>query len=263
MKVFLSWSGEKSRDVALALREWLPGVINSVEPFVSSADIDPGTRWQQEVAGHLEATSYGIICVTRENQFAPWLNFEAGALAKAVESSRVIPLAIDLKPSDIVVPLGQFQAQPASEAGICEVVKSINAVCTPPLDGELLKRAFEKWWPDLQGSLEFIEAFTPVVSGETRTDRELLEETLDTVRSLARQGASSSDQEWSMPPDAASDYAAQFKVGSPVLHGTFGNGEVVDHEPAGIVIIRFDSDGSERKFYAPRTPLTRRDLELS
>ncbi len=134
MKVFISWSGEKSREVALALREWLPDVINRVEPFVSSKDIDPGRRWQSEVAGELATTSYGIVCVTRDNQHARWLNFEAGALAKAVESSRVVPLAIDLKPSDIEPPLGRFQAQPASEDGICEIVRSVNAACEPQLD---------------------------------------------------------------------------------------------------------------------------------
>lgn len=44
MKVFLSWSGERSRLVATALHEWLPQVINAVEPFISS-NIDAGARW--------------------------------------------------------------------------------------------------------------------------------------------------------------------------------------------------------------------------
>ena len=57
----------------------------------------------------------GILCVTRENHEAPWLNLQAGALAKAVDVSRVVPLAIDLAPSDVVLPLGQFQAQPAKK----------------------------------------------------------------------------------------------------------------------------------------------------
>src|SRR5689334_12254492 len=111
MKVFISWSGEKSRAVAQALREWLPAVDKQLAPFVSSKDIFAGTRWQAEIIRELEATSFGIVCVTQENQAQPWINFEAGAIAKAVETSRVVPLAVDLKPSDIKPPLGQFQAQ--------------------------------------------------------------------------------------------------------------------------------------------------------
>jgi hypothetical protein len=90
MKVFISWSGDKSRDVALALRDWLPGVINSIEPFVSAKDIYAGTRWQAEIASQLDSTNFGIVCVTKDNQLSSWLNFEAGALAKAVDSSRLV-----------------------------------------------------------------------------------------------------------------------------------------------------------------------------
>ena len=45
MKIFISWSGEKSRRIALMLREWFPNVLNAVEPFVSSEDIAKGSRW--------------------------------------------------------------------------------------------------------------------------------------------------------------------------------------------------------------------------
>lgn len=190
MKVFISWSGEKSRLAALALRDWLPLVINSLVPFVSDEDIHSGTRWQGEIAGELEASNFGIVCVTKENQGAPWLNFEAGALAKAVDASLVVPLAIDLKLSDVVLPLGQFQAQPATKSGIRKVLASLNAVCDQPLDDERLKRAADKWWSDLEEQLKEIEEKTknaePKSGADARSERELIEETLETVRSIAR-----------------------------------------------------------------------------
>ena len=185
--MFISWSGDKSRGVALALSDWLPAVINSVEPFVSS-DISAGTRWQTELAAQLEATSFGIICVTRQNQLAPWLNFEAGALAKAVDSSRVVPLAIDLSPSDVKPPLGQFQAQPATEAGIRKIVESVNSASTdPPLSEARLDKSLTKWWPDLATTLQEVEKASAAGPGlPDRSERELLEEILNTVRGLAR-----------------------------------------------------------------------------
>ncbi|HSC20372.1 MAG TPA: TIR domain-containing protein [Solirubrobacterales bacterium] len=71
MKVFISWSGQKSRDVAQLFHDWLPLVLHMVEPFVSSKDIRAGTRWQAEVASELDDTDFGLICVSRHNQDAP------------------------------------------------------------------------------------------------------------------------------------------------------------------------------------------------
>ena len=67
MKVFLSWSGDKSREVALILNEWLPNVMQWVKPFMSAEDIKKGARWSADVAKELEDTNFGIICVTPDN----------------------------------------------------------------------------------------------------------------------------------------------------------------------------------------------------
>ena len=189
MKVFISWSGEKSQAVALALREWLPLVINDIEPFVSDEDIHAGTRWQTEIARQLEATDFGILCITRDNQDAPWLNFEAGALAKAVETSRVVPLAIDLKPTDVLLPLGQLHAQPATQQGLRKVIASLNSARDQPLDETRIRKSSDKWWSDLHEKLEKIRKSDTQSSegdGDSRSTRAMVEELLDTVRSLAR-----------------------------------------------------------------------------
>lgn len=265
MKVFLSWSGEKSRHVALALRDWLPFVINSVVPFVSSEDIDAGSRWQREVSDELELTNYGIVCVTRGNQTAQWLNFEAGALAKTVELSHVIPLLVDLSPGDITGPFAQFQAKTATEDGLREVIQSMNRVLESPRPPDQLERAFEKWWPDLREKLDEISAKEwPEPKSDPRTDRELLEEALDTVRSIARadEAEASDDKVERMgrharfPRQVAlwAREAGDFVVGVKVQHANFGRGEVIGVEPGGVIVVRFDHDASERKLmweYAP------------
>lgn len=190
MKVFVSWSGKKSRDVARAFGEWLPLVLHAAEPFVSSKDIRAGTRWQAEIAKELDDTDFGLICVTKENQGAEWLNFEAGALAKAVNSSRVVPLAVDLSPADIANPLGQFQAMRLTREDIGEVLASMNEACPSPIEEANLGKAVDKWWPDLKDELAKIEnrnygaKTTP--ASPARDDRELLEEVLDSVRGLGR-----------------------------------------------------------------------------
>lgn len=101
MKVFISWSGNISWKVAVIFRDWLPSVIQSVEPYVSSEDIDKGARWSTDIAKELEDSTFGILCVTKENLEAPWLSFEAGALSKTMEKSFVTPFLFDIKRSEV------------------------------------------------------------------------------------------------------------------------------------------------------------------
>jgi hypothetical protein len=81
-KVFISWSGEPSRSIARALHDWLPTVAQHVRPWMSDQEIGTGRRWNEEIAKALDDTDFGIVCVTAQNQHAPWLMFEAGGLAK-------------------------------------------------------------------------------------------------------------------------------------------------------------------------------------
>ena len=86
MKVFISWSGDTSRMIADEIRKWLPGVLQAVKPYFSPDDIAKGTRWESEISKELEASSVGLLVITPDNIQAPWLMFEAGALAKNLGS---------------------------------------------------------------------------------------------------------------------------------------------------------------------------------
>src|SRR4051794_8953617 len=98
-KVFISWSGAYSRAIAAAVRDWIPLLFDTVTPFMSDHDIAAGERGLTVIETELEGTQFGIIVVTEENQHAPWLNFEAGALSKIItqdRKQRVAPLLVDL-----------------------------------------------------------------------------------------------------------------------------------------------------------------------
>jgi hypothetical protein len=188
MRVFISWSGTLSRQVAEVMRDWLPLVVQSVEPFMSSQDIRAGDRWQRDIADRLSDTDFGIVCVTKANQKEPWLNFEAGALAKAIDASRVIPLAIDLAPSDIEFPLGQFQATPITPDGMKELVTAVNAACSHPVAGVIVAKSFEFSWQEFSSrfdSATHTSAETQPVAS-SRSERHMLEEVLDLLRARSR-----------------------------------------------------------------------------
>jgi hypothetical protein len=167
MKPFLSWSGELSHGVAKALEKWLPYMIQSVQPFVSS-DISKGDRWGEVLAGELKNAEYAIICVTHYNLRKPWMHFEAGALAKFIGHANVSPLLFRLQHGCIAgLPLAQFQSVLDTKDEIQCLVYSINnASGAHKLDHELLTCTFENWWPHLEADLQ---ALVPGKNEETQT----------------------------------------------------------------------------------------------
>jgi len=159
MKVFLSWSGTKSHAVAKALHEWLPCVIGACEPYVSSLDIEKGARWSPELARQLESSSFGILCVTSDSAESPWLNFEAGALSKVVSESRVCPVLLGMKKSDLVGPLVQFQLTVFESSDFRRLMASINATCgNDAVPERRLDLVFQQMWPALLKQLEGISS---------------------------------------------------------------------------------------------------------
>ncbi len=58
---------------------------------------------------------------------------------------------------------------------------------------------------------------------------------------------------------AAPGPSASFSMGDDVTHVKFGEGVVTGLEPGGLVVVRFSSDGMERKLMADYAPLKKRD----
>ena len=180
MKVFISWSGERSKIVANGLKHWLPDVFLGLEVWMSEHDIQAGARWGSELGGELEFSNFGIVCLTPENLESPWLTFEAGALSKAIKESRVAPYRFQLRASDVGPPLSQFQGVEANEEGTLRLIRSINEALGKPLEDEQkIRRVFEHWWPDLK---EILAKIPRTAIREIRSDRQLLEEILEIVR---------------------------------------------------------------------------------
>lgn len=185
-RIFISWTEGPSKAVALALYQWLPNVIQALKPWMSREKIQAGARWNAEVSGELEICHTGILCLTRENQREPWLNFEAGALGKNVGVSRVCVYLLDgMTPSEVIGPLGQFQMKAADEAGTLDILRSINDGLgeSARLSPDVLRGAFEKWWTQLDAQIR--TAFAGPRVEPTKPDPAmLLTEILDTVRAL-------------------------------------------------------------------------------
>lgn len=75
---------------------------------MSAKDIDKGSNWIVELARELEDSEFGIICLAPDNLLSPWLNYEAGAITKSV-NSRVCPILFGVDKGDVKPPMSQLQ----------------------------------------------------------------------------------------------------------------------------------------------------------
>lgn len=136
------------------MKSFLQDVNQRIIAWFSDADISAGQRWGAELAAQLEATNYGVICITQESLQSHWMLFEAGALSKSVQAARVCPYLIDVARRDLPSPLAQFQAKEANRAQTWELLQSVNlAMAAEALPESRLQRYFDTFWPTLEGAI--------------------------------------------------------------------------------------------------------------
>ena len=183
LKIFISWSGARSQALAEALRTWLPLVLHYAKPWFSTSDIKSGDRWGIEIAKELQDTNFGILCVTKDNLDAPWLLFEAGALAKSIDDGCVIPLLLDLEKSDLSGPLTQFQAEKIDLEGIKRLIDSLNEAAATSVPEETLSPLFNALWASFEEKIEAIPS-SGAPQKKSRPQAEILEELVTGVRTV-------------------------------------------------------------------------------
>ncbi|HXM36151.1 MAG TPA: hypothetical protein VN920_13245, partial [Pyrinomonadaceae bacterium] len=182
MKVFISWSGNRSLAMAQALRDWLPNVIQAVDPWMSDRDAAKGILWEKKIEEELK-TRFGIFCLTTENLDSRWLNFEAGAIASGADKAYVWTYILDFEPEELRGPLSQFNHTRAEKEDTRKLILTINRALENRLDEGRLNQAFDHFWPDLAEQLN-----RPVPTQENRPPSvaEMTQEILISIRAVER-----------------------------------------------------------------------------
>ncbi len=188
MKLFISWSGQLSREVAQVLHKYLPLAIQGLNVFMSKNDLESGARWSLELATELDESQFGVICLTPDNLTSPWILFEAGALTKHFSGRACGLLLNGLKPVDVSGPLSQFQHRLFDKEEFIALLRDINDKMDSPLGESQSDLIFEKWWPDIEREyVELVKKFgTPNKTRPRRDQVDLLEEVLIKVRNIER-----------------------------------------------------------------------------
>lgn len=198
MKIFISWSGEESKQVALLLKSWLKKVLQATDPWMSDVDIQPGTRWSQSIAGELQTSGFGIICITPSNMAAEWINFEAGALSIAIKDGterKVVPLLIGFHDRGAIQrgPLGLFNALRFTKDDVWKLILTLNAELPNGLDGEDLGDLFETYWPKLEAQVEKLKKIDTAPIPAPMTQEEMVKEIYSSVLDIQRRALKPAD----------------------------------------------------------------------
>ncbi|MFY2791037.1 TIR domain-containing protein [Rhodococcus sp. MALMAid1271] len=189
-KVFISWSGAQSQAIALVWRDLLNSTFESVEPFVSRADIDAGSRGFDDIKSKLDGSSFCIAIVSRATEMAPWINFEAGALSKQVFDAkvRVVPCLVDYdSESELQGPLKQFQAKMLHKEGIRETLQALAKVVGTEWDKK--QRGFESMWTHFDSEFEKGKE-TQSKKLAPRGEKDMLKEVVTLTRDISEQVSS-------------------------------------------------------------------------
>jgi hypothetical protein len=136
-KIFLCWSGTRSRRFAEAIKAWLPQVLGESVETSMSTQIEKGAEWFDELRNALDNAHCGILCLTPEAIGSPWIHFEAGLLVQALSQARdpaaenarerrVFPLLYGVKEGALAGPLSVYQS--TSVTDFDDVFKLIEAI---------------------------------------------------------------------------------------------------------------------------------------
>ncbi len=227
-KVFISWSGDLSRQLACALSEWLPSTLQYVKPFFSPDDIEKGARWDAEISKELQSSNIGIICLTKDNLEKPWIIFESGALSKSLERSYVCPLIFEMDQADLKGPLTTFQTTKFEKNEIKKLLITINNVAGEnKLEVNVLENVFEMWWPKLESKVtEILTSQVKPLKLKQRQDREILEEILDLTRMTAVR--ITSEKSIIMQRKTADSVPALISSIERFIRSVYSSGEIID-----------------------------------
>jgi hypothetical protein len=154
MSIFICWSRDRSRDLALATETLVRKTLRleKEEDVFVSDHIEKGVDWFDSIVTNLQRAAAGIVCLTAENLEGAWLHFEAGALAMRLAKQppdggeqgeprpagpstprhRLFTLLHGVTGAALKGPLGAYQATSTTRPDMAAMMQSLARVLGRP-----------------------------------------------------------------------------------------------------------------------------------
>lgn len=185
MKIFLSWSGPRSKELAELFHSWLPSVLESAQPFFSP-NIPKGSKGIADINDALLDCDFGIVIVTKQNAKAPWIQYESGMLASKGTRKVAVVILDKFVELDDLGPLGQFQFTKIDGDGkdLKKLLQTINDCSSCPIGAKKFEQQWDNWKGNFYDNWDLIREIPYSDSVSYLTSEEKLDKVLRDINGI-------------------------------------------------------------------------------
>lgn len=219
MKVFVSWSGPVSQQIAALISDWLKHTLLTIDPIYTPNTLRAGTQGTTQLYRLLKGVYTGIFIYTRESLDSQWMIFEAGAIHGNAGNSLLLSLLFELSQKDLPEPMQGYQWKNFNKKEMLDVLHSLSTQRGDDLSRQDLERTFERAWDDLERDVNAVLAKASTTTPLPPTDSisAQLQQLLVLTESIAaKQQTSCSNlpsepnSNWIVPPLTIVELVLQF-----------------------------------------------------
>ena len=147
MNIFISWSGCRTKSVAVALREMIVKLKIGFNPWTSVQDIAVGRVWRNELFKSLKIAEIGIVCTSRNSLKSKWVQFEIGALCTSLQDDRLFPYIIDNDQNEVSETIEHLQCCHKNLDDTWKLIKCIYKIKYGSVPNINIRKKFLILWP--------------------------------------------------------------------------------------------------------------------
>lgn len=149
MKIFISWSGELGRNIAIIIKNWLPQINKEFNTFSSDEDIEKGSNWLNTIQKQLDETNFMINIITKDALKSKWQFYEFGTLYNNIGHSNIVSIIVDVNPNELPIPYSSLFLCDFSKPTFHKLVKKLNNESPIPISDKKIESKFKEYWPYL------------------------------------------------------------------------------------------------------------------
>jgi hypothetical protein len=167
MNVLISWSGQRARELARILSEWLPHVLPASRPELVSEDHLLSPYWLPSSVSDFVGARPFVICGLPDTILVPSFHFQIGLITGWTGWPSVYPFLAGVGRDAVPEYLTRsFRCVFAEKESVLEWLRDLNRGLDHQQTDAILLGLFSRYWPWLERQVAQIVRMDTPVSGQ-------------------------------------------------------------------------------------------------